>query len=776
MVIYNSDNSQSVKTDEFGKANLDKFRKDALLIFQHSSYKDFNIQLASLKALNHTILLEEKIIKFDEVVISANKWEQDVTEVPQEILSISAEQIQFGNAQTSADVLKNTGQVFVQKSQLGGGSPTLRGFAANRVLIVVDGVRMNNAIFRSGNLQNIINIDPNALESAEVVFGPGSVIYGSDALGGVMDFHTLKPSFSNKDQLKVNGKTMTRYSSANNEKTGHINLSIGGKKIAFASAFSYSDFDDLRTGSNFDSDYSTFGRRLIYADRVNDVDVILNNSNESLQRFSGYQQWSAINKIRYRPNENMEFMYGFYFANTSNIPRYDRLIRPEGDGLRQAEWHYGPQKWNMHHLQVNFYNPTSFYDEAKITTTYQLFEESRHDRRFGRDELRNQREKVDLYTLNIDMDKTLSQNNLYYGIEYTYNKVASQADNLNIISNTVTPTSSRYPNGGSSYTSIAAYATYKWRIKETLTLNSGVRFSHVALEGTSTNTDAQTLNFDTFDLANSAINGNLGLAYNPSEKTKWSFSVSTGFRSPNIDDVGKVFEIDDEGGRPIVVVPNPELKPEYSYNMELALNQKINTIIQFNIVGYATFLDNAIVRGPITIDGQNSAVVNGTLSELRAQVNTSQSYVYGGSATLKFSLPYNFKLISSYTITKGEDQTNNEPLRHTTPNFGQTNLTYEKGKLKSSFYAEYNGNKFRSDIPSTEIDDKSYLYAIHNSDVSKDGSPRWYTFNTRISYQLSNNLSISGAIENILDTHYRPYSSGISAPGRNVIFSVVGKL
>ena len=776
VVIYTTTSDLSIQTDKIGKANISPFDKNALLIFQHPSYQDLAISVENLKALNYTILLEEKVIEVNEVIISANKWEQDPTEVPREILSISAREIEFGNPQTSADLLKNTGQVFVQKSQLGGGSPTIRGFAANRVLIVVDGVRMNNAIFRSGNLQNIINIDPNALESAEVIFGPGSVIYGSDALGGVMNFHTLKPSFSNKDSLKIKGNAMTRYSSANNEKTGHVNFKIGGKKLAFASAFSYSDFEDLKTGSHFDNDYPTFGKRPTYADRVNGIDVVANNSNESLQKFSGYQQWSAIQKVGYRPNDNNEFTYGFYFANTSDIPRYDRLIRASGNGLRQSEWYYGPQKWNMHHLQMNAYSPTSLYEEARITTTYQLFEESRHDRKFGSNALRNQREKVDLYTLNVDMEKAFENNNLYYGIEYTHNKVHSKADILNIITNTSTPTSSRYPNGGSQYSSIAGYATFKWHLKSTLILNSGIRVSRVTLRGKSTNAESQLLNFDKFDLTNSAVNANIGLAYNPSNKTKLSFAVSTGFRSPNIDDVGKVFEIDNEDGNPIVVVPNPNLKAEYSYNIELGFNQKINENIKVNLVGYQTLLTNGIVRGPITINGQTTAVINRVSSQLRAQVNTNQSHIYGGSVNIVFSLPYNFELKSSFAVTKGKDETNNQPLRHTTPNFGKTTLTYEKNKLKIAFFAEYNGSRLRSDIPTTEIDDKNYLYATHIEDRSKDGSPAWHTINLRTSYRLQEHFTISAGLENILGTHYRPYSSGISAPGRNVIISLTAKL
>jgi len=774
VVIYTTKRNSSIQTDKAGKASIAQFKSDALLIFQHPSYQDFNIPMQSLKAIGYTVSLDEKIFEFGEVVISASKWEQDATEVPQEILSVSAKEIAFGNPQTSADLLKNTGQIFVQKSQLGGGSPTLRGFAANRVLIVVDGVRMNNAIFRSGNLQNIINIDPNALESAEVVFGPGSVTYGSDALGGVMDFHTLKPRFSNTGNIELEGKAMTRYASANNEKIGHVNLKIGGKKLAFATALSYSDFDDLKTGSNFNKDYPDFGKRPQYADRINGVDVLVTNKDESIQKFSGFSQWSTINKIRYRPNNNVELSYGFYYANTSDIPRYDRLIRPEGQGLRQAEWYYGPQKWNMHHLQTKLFSPTSLYDEAKIVISYQNFKESRHDRRFGGAELRSQREEVNLYTINMDMDKTLGKNSLYYGVEYTFNDVNSQADILNILSGETTSTASRYPNAGSQYTSYAAYLTFKWRINPRVTMNTGARISRVSLSGSSTDSDALALGFDSFDLKNTAINGTIGMTYNPSADTKLSFTTSTGFRSPNVDDVGKVFELDDEDDDPIVVVPNPDLKPEYSYNAEVGLNHNFHKNVNFGIVGYGTFLDNAIIRGPISINGQNTAIINGLESELRAQVNTSQAYIYGGSAKINVQLPYHLTLVSTFTITKGKDRTNDEPLRHTTPNFGQTTLSYLKGKLKTSLYAEFNGNRFRKEIPVGEIEDKNYLYATHISEPSRDGSPGWYTLNIRASYHINKHITALGAVENILDKHYRPYSSGISAPGRNFIISLVG--
>lgn len=170
-----------------------------------------------------------KIEELGEVIISFNKWEQQLNEVPNKITKISRTQIQLQQPQNRSRYVGPERLRVHSKSQLGGGSPMIRGFATNRVLLVVDGVRMNNAIYRSGNLQNVISIDPLALEAAEVVFGPGSLIYGSDAIGGVMDFHTLEPRFSSDSNWLVRGAAQARYSSANNENTLHADWNIAGK-------------------------------------------------------------------------------------------------------------------------------------------------------------------------------------------------------------------------------------------------------------------------------------------------------------------------------------------------------------------------------------------------------------------------------------------------------------------------------------------------------------------------------------------------------------------
>ena len=199
----------------------------------------------------------------DEVIIYSGKFAERKKNIAQKTDVISSRQIANWNAQNTGDLLINTGNVFVQKSQQGGSSPVMRGFEASRVLLVVDGVRLNNAIYRSGHLQNVITVDQNMLERVEVLFGPASTLFGSDALGGVMHFRSRQPTLSNTG-TNVNGNAFARYSSANNEKTIHADVNIGLNKWAFLTSATVSDFDDMRMGNDYPSKYPDFGRRTFF--------------------------------------------------------------------------------------------------------------------------------------------------------------------------------------------------------------------------------------------------------------------------------------------------------------------------------------------------------------------------------------------------------------------------------------------------------------------------------------------------------------------------------
>jgi len=757
--VYIYSNEKTALTNKYGEANIDIFDSSDTITFQHSSFETYLISYIDLKKLNFKIKLSESVLNINEIVVSANRWEQNKEEVPNKIITLSAKQIAFLNPQTAADMLGASDEVFIQKSQMGGGSPMIRGFSANRILIVVDGVRMNNAIFRSGNLQNIISIDANTVEDAEVVFGPGSVIYGSDALGGVMDFHTLTPKLSTTKKMYVFGNALTRYSSANNEKTGHLHFNIGGKKWSSVTSFTYSDFDDMQMGTMGNEGYT----RLEYVDWINGKDSVVANSNKNKQVFSGYSQINLMQKFRFRPNEKWDINYGFHYSQLSDVPRYDRLIQYKKNKLKYAEWYYGPQKWMMNVLNVKYTDSTSIFDVAKLTAAYQNYEESRHDRKFGKKDIRERTENVNAFSLNLDLDKHLTKKiYLFYGAELVTNKIKSVGQERNIYTDEITPYASRYPDG-SDYLTFAGYLNLKTNFNKKLTLISGLRYSRVIINA-DFDTTFYMFPYNSINISTGALNGSIGLAYRPSTSWQFNLNTSTGFRAPNIDDIGKVF--DSEPGN--VVVPNENLKPEYAYNIDFGIVKTISHKIKFDFTTFYTLLKDAMVRRDFTFNGQDSIIYDGEMSRVQALVNADEAIIYGVQFGLYADIITHFSFKTNVTYTKGTDM-EGVPLRHVAPLFGSAHLIFKAEKIKADLYTNYNSEILNSEMSPSEID-KPYMYA--SDENGNPYSPSWNTLNIKASYHINKYLQANLGIENILDVRYRPYSSGIVAAGRNFIIGL----
>lgn len=197
VAVSGTSGTHSVRTDARGRVDVSPISSmDGRLHFTYVGYQTRTLTLPQLQQSAYDIALTQQSHNLNEVVISAGHFAEEQQLVPQEVEVISQRELNFMSQPTTADVMQQTGKVLVQKSQLGGGSPIIRGFEANKVLLVVDGARLNNAIYRGGHLQNIITLDNSMLERAEIIFGPSSVVYGSDALGGVLHFHTLQPQLA----------------------------------------------------------------------------------------------------------------------------------------------------------------------------------------------------------------------------------------------------------------------------------------------------------------------------------------------------------------------------------------------------------------------------------------------------------------------------------------------------------------------------------------------------------------------------------------------------
>ena len=752
--------NKSALTDKTGNADITEFEQNDSITFQHPSYQNIYISKQTIKRNSFEVKLKDGIYDLSDIVVSANKWEEKAEEVPCKITKLTKKEIELINPQTTADMISATNEVFVQKSQLGGGSPMIRGFSANRVLIVVDGIRMNNAIYRSGNLQNVISIDPNTIENSEIIFGPGSVIYGSDAIGGVMDFHTITPELSaSKTQVKANA--LARYSSANNEKTGNLNFNIGGKKLASFTSFTYSDFDDLRMGNVGNDEYIVYN----YVDRINGIDSIRQKSDKNIQENSGYSQFNILQKFLYKPNSKIDITYNFQYSELSIVPRYDRLIEYSDDKLKYAEWYYGPQKWMMNSLNLFYRDSTRIFDKLKFIVGNQNYEENRSDRKLNSDLLRSRTENLDIYTLNLDFEKDLTSSSfLFYGAEGLTNIIHSKGIEKNIINEEINEYPSRYPDD-SKYSSFASYISYKNNLSEKSTVITGLRYSRVILAGT-LDTTFYDFPFSDININTGSLNGSLGYVYRPNKRTQINTNISTGFRAPNLDDAGKIF--DSEPG--IVVVPNINLKPEYAYNLDLGIIKSFNNKVDLEATIFYTHLANVMVRGDFTFNGNDSIFYDGTLSKVEAVVNNDFASIYGFNISIKAEVHKNIRVKTFVTYTKGQDNLG-DALRHVPPTFGSTHFVYKNKKMGLNLYFNYNSEISFANLSLTERD-KPHIYAS-NSD-GNPYSPAWYTANIKFNYKINDVISVSAAIENILNHRYRPYSSGIVAPGRNFIISLRG--
>lgn len=728
-------------------------------------YQTVDLTFKELRSTGFKIYMVLNNLALDQVIVSATRYSQPKSTTPMKVTAISAKDIEFSNPQTAADLLGNSGEIFIQKSQQGGGSPMIRGFATNRLLITVDGIRMNTAIFRSGNLQNVISIDPLNVARTEVLFGPNSVIYGSDAIGGVMSFITQKPllSVTGTKQPNVSGNAIARYGSASSEFTGHFDVNLGWKKVAVLMAYTRNLFGDLRMGTNGPSEY----QRPWFVETRNNIDYVVENNDPNVQMSSGYAQDNAMGKVFYQLNSLWDFTYAFHFSATSDYDRYDRLIETRNSEPRSAVWEYGPQTWLMNNLEVHNIANNDLFDEFTVRMAQQQFGESRIDRNFQDSTRRERAEDVLALSLNADFVKSIGhKSTFFYGGEFVYNDVNSTGFQTNIFTNETGKTSARYPL--SQWYSYAIYVTNQFRLSEKWLIHAGLRYNYFVLDADFSNNAELNLPIETSRNENDALTGSFGVEYNSESNWTFSTNVSTGFRSPNVDDIGKIF--DSEPGR--VVVPNPDLKPEYAYNVEVDVAKVFLNTFKVDVAVFYTYLQNAMVRRNGMVNGQDSIIYDGTLSQVQSVQNANEAYVYGTEVGLEIDLPAGFTISSHYNFQRGfeiEEGKEDIPLRHAAPQFGISKLIYTHKKLVVQADAVYSGEMQFDELPPSE-QEKTHLYAIdaHGNPYS----PAWYTLNLRAEYRLNKNLGFTFAVENITDQRYRPYSSGLAGAGRNFVAAI----
>lgn len=680
----------------------------------------------------------------------------------QQIQSITQKDIEFQNYQNTADMLSNSGKLTVQKSQQGGGSPVIRGFEANRILLLVDGIRMNNLIFRAGHLQNVITVDENMLENADILFGASSTPFGSDALGGAINLITKSPFlFSENNSKKFSGSLNTRYSTVNEEKSGYGDFRFSGDKWATLTAFSYNDFGDLKMGSKKNGHNDFFGTRPNYIETVNGVDNIVKNDDPLVQRNSGYKQYNVMQKVLFKPNATTEHSLNLQASTTTDIPRYDRLtdLKSNGD-LKTARWDYGPQKRVLAGYKFSK-EKAILNSDLSIRLNYQNVEESRITRSYKSPNETSRIEKINVFSLNTDLKAKLGKGDLVYGFDVFYDNLKSTANKLNILTGESSKASTRYSDGKNHTLKAEAFATYFAKITENTSYNLGARGGYNTLHSDISDNSFLNLPYTEINQKSATYSAAAGIINNSTKNVKIAFNVSTGFRTPNVDDVAKIFE----SAPGSLIVPNANLKPEKSVTGDFNITLFDNDTFKFENTVFYTQLYDAIVTDTFLFNGQSTINYEGSPSVVLANQNLGKANIFGYSTSLKAQLCTGLNFYGNFNFTQGRIQLatgGTTPLDHVAPIYGKTGFSYERKYLNLDLYMLYSGKKDIKEYFLNGEDNEQYAPA--------NGMPAWQTYNFKVAVKPFKDLTIYSGVENILDIQYRTFASGINSPGRNYYF------
>lgn len=776
VLIFTKNQEGQWITNGNGQAVVAVGMRDSL-VFQHISFEGLVLSISDIQDRDGQVVLVPKPFFLDELVLVGRTNERREHYL-HEVATIEREALMANQPATTADALEKSGAVYVQRSQLGGGSPIMRGFEANRILLVVDGIRMNNLIYRSGHLQNSITVGAVGIEQMELIHGPGSLLYGSDALGGVVHFRSRTPKWKRHDRKTWSGEGMIRYGTANQEKTAGGSVEWRSRRIASISSFSFSNFGDLRMGGNRSEAYSDdHGKRFFSVERIGGRDSLVANPEPEVQLGSGYSQWDFFHKTRMQLGSESLFQLNLQLSGSTDIPRYDQLNDPTRPDTmpRYAEWSYGPQRRRLAALEWHNWAETALYDRFFVILSGQWIRESRVNRFFGSDNRITEAERVGILGLSGDFEKQLNDRReliLKYGFEGIYNGLESEAFRRSLDSAELSyDVLTRYPSGGASMRQLGVYGILSGRVSQTeLRYEAGLRYSTIRTkfryeEGGAIEWPDSYI--EGLSATRHAVTGSAALQLPYTGFLRQRFVVGSAFRAPNIDDMAKIRLKADEAQ-----IPNTELNPEYTWQAETSLEATIErnrTRFRATATIFYTHLRDAIVQAPLALlNGSTTIQVDGQAFHTVGNINAESGHIYGAGLRMD-AQARNWGASFSSQYTRGRSQTDNgsQPLAHIPPIYGLASFWYQVPVVKWRVSLPFNLAKRLEDYAPDSSDNLEYATA--------DGTPAWFTVNLYTELSISPQLTAYLAVENILDRYYRSFASGISAPGRHIAVSLHAK-
>ena len=639
-----------------------------------------------------------------EVTVTATRKPQEKHLIPYTIQSLSLVDLEKYQPRTTPEALVGLTGVFLQKTNHGGGSPFIRGLTGNQTLILVDGIRLNNSTFRYGPNQYLNTIDAYNINRIEVAKGTGSVQYGSDALGGVMQVFTKEPSFSQTDK-KWKGKAVTKYMTQNMEKSVRGEGVYNSQKMAAMLGATYRDFGDLVGGDS-----------------------------TGKQSPSGYTEFAFDAKLKMLVRKDIQLILAHQFIQQQRVPLYHKVVL---ENFAVNEFH--PQQRMLNYGRMNINTKNTYLSKVEFIASWQQTIEGRNSHKHGSNILRQEKDEVNTVGLTADITSVFSKIwTANSGIEIYADKVNSVREDVKTESMEKLPMRGLYPDD-SRYKNYSVYSLhhlkfYKWLFE------GGVRINSFSIRILDTSLGKVKLSPSCFVYNASGM-------YNISAQHHAYLTLSTGYRAPNVDDLGSLGIVDFR-----YEIPTNNLAPEKSRNIELGYKLQSRKLAA-NISGYYMRLDNIIAR--VRVDGQ---VINNY--PVYRKENIEKAFIKGLEAEIDYKPIPALQFSAGLAYTYGQNLSKNEPLRRIPPLNGRMMSSYHKNRWFAS--AEFLFASKQNRLAQGDKEDNR---------IPAEGTPGWNVLNLFTGYQLRN-FRCNLGLQNLFNEDYRYHGSGINGVGRSVWLSL----
>ena len=701
-----------------------------------------------------------------EITVTGTRGEKDTFQTPRAISVATAEEILRRSPVNTVDILREEAGVQAQKTTYGQGSPIMRGLTGYHTLLLIDGVRLNNSTFRSGPNQYMATVDPNQIERMEVVRGPGSVLYGSSAMGGVINTITRTPVML-PSGFAIHPRISTRFSSADSGKMVRLGISGGYDKLSFIGGGSYKDIGDVQPGKGYDIQLDT--RKFLLTSQ-DDPEVPEGAWLVDKESPTGWKESDGDIKVNYRLLDGHDIKVAYQMVRQDDVPRYDKLADGEYD-----EFFFDPQNRDLVYANYTAKKVSSFVDAMDMSVSYHRQEEGQRQLKAGSSSVKETSDVVNTIGLSLQLTSLLGdRQKLTYGGEFYHDTVGSEGISTDLDTGQRKISAwGRFPDD-SRFWDMNAYVQDEIRILDNLETTLAGRYTRFSTQADLSLRDPA---FGEFESSGNALTGSLGLVYGITKNLNLVFNVGQAFRAPSLNDTTAV-EVTNEG----IDAPSPDLGSERSTGIDVGFKTRFRSL-SGSVTYYYTMVDGLVTRIPVdeAYEGKEIPKLYKDLqnaypdTDVFVKDNIQEANIQGVELDLFAAIPY-LPGISAYgnlTYTHGHDVDGDQPIRREQPLGGLLGLRWDeaKGRFWGEFYSRLadkqdrlsSGDRRDPRIPGTTRDT--------SVDDPEAGTPGWFTLNIRAGVKIANLPSLTVGVENILNKRYREHGSGVDGPGTNLVVS-----